>query len=214
MAAMIVLLRDRSEATSRRRFSRSSRSRRASRDRARRSRPFLMASRSSSGREGLGNVAVGALARSFDGRVQRGMRGDDDGNDVGVPVPRLLDQLQAGHPRHLQVHEEHGERAALHQLLEPRLAVPGGDHVVAFRGEDLAAALADAQLVVHHEDARRRRAEPAAARRSPDELLHPRQERRGGDRLVEERLGVHRRQVLGGARTEVESLLAVQRRRR
>ena len=51
--------------------------------------------------EWFGDVAVRSLPCSFHGGIQRRMGGDDDGNNVGVPASRLLDQLQAGHPGHL-----------------------------------------------------------------------------------------------------------------
>ena len=206
---MMVLLRDRSEATSRRRFSRSSRRRRASRERVLLLQAVLDGQEKLVRGERLGDVAVRALARALHGGIDGGMGGDDDGDDVGVPPARLPHQLQARHARHLEVDQEHGERPALQELLQPRLAVTGGHHVIAFRGKDLAAAFADAQLVVHHED-------PRLGLRGSSEhrCVHPRSSftrarkslRR--HRLVEERVGVHRRQVGGGARTEVEALLA------
>ena len=98
---------------------------------------------------------------------------------------------------------------ALDELLQPRLAVAGGDHVVALGGEDLAAALADAQLVVDDEDARLRRAGCAASGIAHPRSSFTRARNAGGrHRLVEEGLGVHGREVLGAARTEVEALLA------
>ena len=115
-------------------------------------------------RERLGDVAVRALPRAFHGRVQRGVGGDDDGHDVGVPVSAPPGSAPGPDIRGIcRSTSRTANGPALDQLLQPRLAVPGRHHLVAFGGEDLPAALAHAQLVIHHEDARGPAA-PAACR--------------------------------------------------
>ncbi len=87
------------------------------------------------------------------GRIQIGIAGEHHPRRIGRQRGALLEEMDAVHPRHLQVRHDHGERRGRAQGREPCLGVLGGDdpEIVAQRPADPAQ---DQRIVIHEENAR------------------------------------------------------------
>ena len=103
--------------------------------------------------EGLDQIVERAHLHRGHGRVHRGVGGHDDHHRVGPELPRLLQDPEAVHPRHLEVHEEDRPRLgpeALHRRGPVRSRRDGVPVLL----EPARHRLPDDLFVVHHQDPR------------------------------------------------------------
>ena len=101
--------------------------------------------------DGLHDEVVGAELEALDGRLDVGGAGEDDHGGVLIDLAHLLEQLDAGHVRHLQIGDgERGVGAAEHRHALP--PVGGQATVVARRQKDLVEHLTDLLVIVDDQD--------------------------------------------------------------
>jgi hypothetical protein len=103
------------------------------------------------GRKRLGKKVVGALFHGVHRRAHGGVARDDDRHDGGVDGADLLEDLESGDARHLQVDEHEVRAIAFHELQADDAVVRGLELVVAL-AQDLGAGVQDDFLVVDDQD--------------------------------------------------------------
>jgi hypothetical protein len=124
----------------------------------------------------VGGGAGGAHLRHVPPRLARGQHDDRDVARLRVALERV-DQLEAGHLRHLVV-ADHERRLELQRLFQPDAAVLGGGDLEALAGQAVGDVVAQRRGIVHHQDALARRRDGAG-----QELLDPGHELLRHDRL-------------------------------
>jgi hypothetical protein len=102
--------------------------------------------------EGLEDVVVGAALHRVDRGLDGAEAGHDDGEGVGRDGADRLEQLDAAHPRHLQVADDEVV-VGVAQLSQRRRPVLGGANDVALHAEEVGQDVPDELLVVDDEDA-------------------------------------------------------------
>jgi hypothetical protein len=154
--------------------------------------------------ERLQDVVVGAALHRVDRRLDRAEAGHDDGERVRSGRVHLLEQLDAPHPRHLEIADDEVV-ARVTELVQRRRAVLGRADDVPLHPEEVGEDVANELLVVDDED-RRTLIDTAHARAGPDARRRGRCRRDRGrrGRRGRNRADRHRRRRLGmGGRSAI-----------
>ncbi len=98
--------------------------------------------------ERLGKIVLGPGLHRLDRDPLRAVRGDHQDRALGVEHAHLAHQVEAAHPLHAQVRDDHVEEAGL-DLLERIFSGLGGIDLVALFGEESLERDQDSALVVN-----------------------------------------------------------------